>query len=255
MDISTIIEYIVLGTVIIVLIHLFKYLYLDFYIYVIQIPITGTESILFPQAFSSAFRSFFSIIVTVTTLPFIYILIFYLLFYGIYLLIKWILDQGWLFFIHPIVSPLLHVSPFKELIKFGVFRLIEGIFATFGISPLLKALYNLYISVYIFSDENIRYIFNLIAPGLGDKVIDYIKKYKGKDVNKVKAEIKKEEEEEENNPKKQIETSVKTIISHKLKPITPDLDATERNNIFISNNNEIINAYSKKIGDYIKLSY
>jgi hypothetical protein len=254
MDISTIIEYIVLGTVVIVLIHFFKYLYLDFYIYVIQVPITGSESILFPQPLSSAFRSFFSTIVTVTTMPFIFILLFYLLFYGIYLLILWILNQGWLFFLHPIFSPLLDAPPFKQLIKFGVFRLIEGIFATFGISPLLKAYYNLYLSIYIFSNENIRYIFNLISPGIGDKVIEYMKKYKGKDANQVKEELKKEEEEE-NTPKKQIETSVKTIIANKLVPITPDLDAKDRNSIFISNNKEIINAYSKKIGDYIKLSY
>ena len=254
MDISTIIEYIVLGTVVIVLIHLFKYLYLDFYIYAIQVPIIGSESILFPQPLSSAFRSFFSTIVTITTMPFIYILIFYLLFYAIYLLIIWILDQGWLFFIHPIISPLLDAPPFKQLIKFGVFRLIEGIFATFGISPLLKAYYNLYLSIYVFSNENIRYIFNLIAPGLGDKVLEYIKKYKGKSANHVKESLKKEQEEIP-APKKQIDESVKILVANKIKPITPDLDATDRNMIFMSNNNEIINAYSKKIGDYIKLSY
>jgi hypothetical protein len=255
MDTSTIIEYIVLATVVIVLIHLYKYLYLDFYINLIQIPITGSETLLFPQPLSSAYKSFFSTIVSLTTMPFIYILIFYLLFYGLYLLIIWILDQGWLFFLHPIFSPLLDAPPFKELIKFGVFKLLEGIFITFGISPLLKAIYNLYLSIYIFSNSNTKYIFNLIAPGLGDKVVAYMEKYKGKSANTVKEEINKEKEEEENNPKKQIEISVQAIIANKLKPITPDLDSTDKNNIFISNNNEIINAYSKKIGDYIKLSY
>ena len=65
-------------------------------------------------------------------------------------------------------------------------------FTTFGISPLLKAIYNLYLSVYIFSNSNTKYIFNLIAPGLGDKVVAYMEKYKGKSANTVKEEINKE---------------------------------------------------------------
>jgi hypothetical protein len=81
-----------------------------------------------------------------------------------------------------------------------------------------------------------------------------MEKYKGKTAKQVTEEIEKEEMEE-NKPKSQIELGVKTIISGKLRPITPDLDALKRNEIFIANNNEMINAYSKKIGDYIKLSY
>lgn len=262
MDISTTIEYIVLATVVIILIHLFKYLYLDLFIYFIQVPLIGTESIFFPQPLSSFFRSFFSIIVNLTTIPLLYIIVFYLLFYGIYLLIQWILDQGWLFFIHPLVSPLLGAPPFKQLIKFGVFRLIKGVFAAFGISTIFGAFIKFYVSVYIFSNENIKYIFNLIAPNLGDKILDYINKNKGKtakmvesDINKEQEEIKNKQEEEDNKPRNQIETSVNVAVSHKLKPITPDLDATDKNNIFISNNNKYINEYSKKIGDYIKLNY
>jgi hypothetical protein len=254
MDISTIIEYIVLTTVVIILIHLYKYLYLDIYINLIQVPLIGTESILFPQPLSSGYRAFFSTLTSITTTPFIYILIFYLLFYAIYLLIIWILNQGWLFFIHPLISPLLDASPFKELIKFGIFKLIQGIFDTFGISPLLKAIYHLYFTVYVFSNDNIRYIFNLIAPNLGDKLVAYMEKHKGKTAKQVTEEIEKEEIEE-NKAKSQIELGVKAIISGKLRPITPDLDASKRNEIFMANNNEMINAYSRKIGDYIKLSY
>jgi len=269
MDVSTIIEYVVLATVVIILIHLFKYLYLDAFIYLIQVPMIGSESIIFPQAISSIFRTIVSSIVTISTLPLIYIIVFYLLSYGVYLLIKWILNQGWLFFIHPLVNPLLDVPPFKQLIKFGVFRLIEGIFGALGISSLFGSIIKFYVSVYIFSYDNTRYIFNLIAPNLGDKIVEYLKKHKGKkakmveeDVKKEEEKIKKEEEEkkkkeieEDNKAKRQIEKGVETIVANKIELITPDLDATEKNKRYLNNNNEIINAYSKKIGDYIKLNY
>jgi len=262
MDVSTIIDYIVLISVIIVLIHAFKYLYLDLFIYGFQMPIFGSESLIFYDPVSSTFRTFFSILVSVTTPPLIYILVFYLLFYLLYLLFIWILDQGWLFFIHPLVQPLLSISPFNELIKYGVFKLIEGILSAFGISTLIGAFYKVYISVYIFSNENIRYIFNFIAPGLGDKVIEYMDKYKGKKADLIKQMINEERENKKENKDEdklkaieQINLSVKASIANKIKPITPDLDVIEKNNIYLKNNKEIINAYSKKIGDYIKLSY
>lgn len=258
MDISTVIEYIVLTTVAIVLIHFYKYLYLDIYINFIQIPLIGSEAIIFNASMSSLYRSFFSILTVITTLPLIYIIFFYLLFYGIYLLIKWILNQGALFFIHPIVSPLLDAPPFKQLIKFGVFRLIEGIFNVFGISYLFNKIIHLYGVVYIFSYENIRYIFNLIAPNLGDEVIKYIDKYKGKDAAYVKNQIEEEnkkQEEEENKPRHKIDSAVNVQISNNIKPITPDMDSITANNTYLNNNKMIINTYSKKIGDYIKLNY
>jgi len=262
MDISTVIEYIVLTTVAIVIIHFYKYLYLDIYINFIQIPMFGAEALIFPPSLSSLYRTFFSVLTVITTLPLIYIIFFYLLFYGIYLLIKWILDQGGLFFIHPLVSPLLDAPPFKQLIKFGVFKLIEGIFKVFGINYLMNKIIHLYITVYIFSYENIRYIFNLIAPNLGDEVIKYIKKFNGKDkeyvMNKLEEENEKKEkekEEEANNPRKKIDKSVDVEISNNIKPITPDMDATTANNTNLNNSKLVINTYSKKIGDYIKLNY
>jgi len=258
MDISTVIEYIVLTTVVIVLIHFYKYLYLDIYINFIQIPMFGSEALIFTPSLSALYRSFFSTLTVITTLPLIFIIIFYLLFYGIYLLIKWILNQGGLFFIHPIVSPILYAPPFKQLIKFGVFRLIEGIFKALGVDYLFNKLIHLYAAVYIFSYENIRYIFNLIAPNLGDEVIKYLEKYKGKDAAFVKKDIEekdKKKEEEENKPRHKIDSAVNVQINNNIKPITPDMDSTTANNTYLSNNKMVINTYSKKIGDYIKLNY
>lgn len=262
MDPSIVVEYIVLISVIIVLIHTFKYLYLDLFIYGFQMPILGTESIFFYQPISSLIRTIFSFLVTITTLPLIFIIIFYLISYGIYLLLLWLLDQGWLFFLHPIIRPILDLPPFKQLIKFGVFKLIKGIFSAFGVSTIIGAFFRGYLSVYVFSIENTRYIFNLIAPNLGNKFIEYMERNKSKKSEEIQNELKEEEikkeelkQEEDNKPKAQIETAVKSLIANKIKNITPDLDATEKNNIFVSNNNEIINAYSKKVGDYIKLNY
>jgi hypothetical protein len=269
MNFSTIIEYIVLTTVVIIIIHFYKYLYLDFYINFIQIPVFGAEALLLPPSLSTLYTTFFSTITSLTNGLLIYIFIFYLLFYGIYLLITFILSKGELFLFHPFVRPLLDVSPFPELIKFGIFKLLDGLFISFTMSPFFKAFFNVQITIYIFSYENIKYIFNLISPNLGDKIVEFMEKHKGKKTEEIELELKAREEEKqrlekekkENEDKDEVRAitsinkGVEVEIANNLKQTTPDLDATESNKIFIENNNLVVNTYSKKIGDYIKLNY
>lgn len=260
MNFSTIIEYIVLTTVIIIIIHFYKYLYLDFFINFIQIPAIGAEALIFPPSLSTLYTTFFSTLTSLTNGLLIYIFIFYLIFYGLYLLIMFILNRGELFLFHPFVRPLLDVSPFPELIKFGIFRLLDGLFISFSMSPFIKAFFNVQITVYIFSYENIKYIFNLISPNLGNKIVEFMEKHKGKKTEEIELELKTKEkkENEDKDEVKAITTinkGVEVEIANNLKQTTPDLDATESNKIFIENNNLIVNSYSKKIGDYIKLNY
>jgi len=257
-----IIELIIFISVLLVSIHFFKYLYLDIFINFIQVPIMGIQAFFLPSPLAVGIRGGISAFTQATYQLFIIIMLFYIIFYLIYLLIVEVLLKLYpIFFLFPLFNAILESSPFPQLIKYGVFRLIDGIIDAFKVKDFIITILRINVSVYIFSKENIRTLFNYLFPGLGDKVIEMIKKKKKEnEINKEKDEekrdiTKKKEEIKKDIITKKINEETENCISTNLIQITPDMNTTEKTKASFTNSIIKIRCNSENIGKYIRSNY
>lgn len=262
MDIFDLIVFI---TVFFVITHFFKYLYIDIFIQCILKPGFRRDALFFPTQLATFLRSAYSTYVQSTISPFIIIIIFYLVFYIIYKIIVEILLKLYpIFFLFPIFDAILLIPPFPQLIKYGVFRLIDNIINAIGMKTLFLKFFHIFFSVYIFSKENMRDMFNFLFPGLGEEVVKLMdnKEYQ-EEYTKKNEEKKKEEEINKKNKNdiiitpvdianKKIEEETNICITNNIIPITPDMSISEKNNIELKNSTIKIKCNAENIGKYIK---
>jgi hypothetical protein len=261
-------EFIVFISIFFVITHFFKYLYIDLFIDCFLSPIFRKKALFFPSQLATFLRSAYSTYVQSTISAFIIIIVFYIVFYIVYKIIVEILLKLYpIFFLFPIFEAVLDIPPFPQLIKYGVFRLLDNIINAIGMNTLLLKSFNIFFSVFIFSKENMRDMFNFLFPGLGDEVVKLMENVEYQD------EYKKREEEKEKKKKndelkkkeipltpteianKKIEEETEICITNNIIPITPDMSISEKNNIELKNSSIKIKCNADNIGKYIKANY
>lgn len=179
----------------------------------------------------------------------VFFIILYLIFYFIYLaIIILVPDTGIVTFFIPIKEILLAIPPLPTLERYGIFRLIECIFNSFGIKPALESFIKFNLCFIDFSRDNIRTILKMIFPDLeidlnDDKSLEHR--------NKKSSTIEKKEEK--NIVYKQIDEEVNICYKNNRKHIKIGMSDLEKNRIEYDNNQAYIKCKAKSIGKYIRI--
>jgi hypothetical protein len=210
-------------------------------------PIFGPEGILLPTEWADFVVATLNQIAAKIIPIYIVILVFYLIMYILYIIIITIIPEtGPKSFFIPIREILLKIPPFPSLIKYGVFKLMDDIFYSLGLSSFIKMIANIVASVFNFSRDNIKRILIYILP-------DY-----EKNINEYDYKMQKEEQErevvieKENELHKQIEEEKDICVSNNVGIITPDTSLSEMINENITDIYKTIDCEGKAIGNYIR---
>jgi len=210
-------------------------------------PIFGPEGILLPTEWSDFIIGTSNEIAAMLIPIYILILVFYLIMYILYLIIINIIPEtGPKSFFIPIREILLSIPPFPDLIKYGVFKLMDNLVYSFGLSSLVKIIINIIASVFNFSRDNIKRILIYILPDYEEKINEYDYKMQKEEANN---EIK---EENKNELYEQIDEEKNICISNNTSITTPDISLSDMINDNITNIYERVNCEEKAIGNYIR---
>jgi hypothetical protein len=210
-------------------------------------PIFGTEGILLPTEWADFVIATLNQIAATLIPIYILILVFYLIMYIIYIIIITIIPEtGPKTFFIPIREILLKIPPLPSLIKYGVFKLMDDIFYSLGLSSFIKMIANIVASIFNFSRDYIKRILIYILP-------DY-----EENINEFDYKMQKEEQErkvvieKENELHKQIEEEKDICISNNVGILTPDTSLSEMINENITDIYKTIDCEGKAIGNYIR---
>jgi hypothetical protein len=216
----------------------------------IRIPFISETTIYVPQGFRNAIDNVQGKCMSYGNPILLFFIILYLIFYFIYLAIKTLVpDTGIATFFIPIKEILLAIPPLPTLERYGIFRLIECIFNSFGIKPALEGFIKFNLCFIDFSRDNIRTILRMIFPDLelelyNDKSLE---NRKTKESNKI------EKGQEKNIVYKQIDEEVNICYKNNRKPIKIGMSEVEKAKIEYDNNQAYIKCKANSIGKYIRI--
>lgn len=231
---------------IIMIIINFVFTSVNIFDFTIRIPIISEKTIYVPQGFRNVIDNIQGKCINYGNPILLFFIILYLIFYFIYLAIKTLVpDTGIATFFIPIKEILLAIPPLPTLEKYGIFRLIECIFKSFGIKPALEGFIKFNLCFVDFSRDNIRTIIRMIFPDLeidlnNDKSLE----------NRNKTIEKKEEK---NIIYKQIDEEVNICYKNNRKPIKIGMSEVEKARIEYDNNQAYIKCKANSIGKYIRI--
>lgn len=262
--VEKIVDISVFFTVLVLVIYITKYFYYDFSIFFFINPIFGSDSIFLSSPLNAVIYAGLNFLVVFLFFPFLFILGWYIYFFVHYYVIKEILlKQQALFLFFPIFELILSIPPFPQLEKFGVFRLFQGTIDAFGLHDAIKTPAKIYLVNFIFSAENIKFIFNNIFPGLGDKITKIMEE-QSPTAQLAKSQVEEKPPEKEikqileDDPKeiarKKIDEDINACITNGTIQITPDMTDGQKNDIYRMNAEIQIKCNANKIGDYIKIN-
>ena len=235
------IEFVVFLSVLIVVINITGISFIVFN-YFIKIPLFGENPIFVTKLTHNFIFDTYQKCCILTRPLLLIIFIFYLIFYGIYLfIINIIPETGIQTMFIPIRELLLKFPPLPELDKYGVFRLLDGIFKALGLSTIFKKLFGIQKSFYIFSRENIQKIINTLIPD-----------YKLPENERIEKKEKKDEPNVNDEVYQMINTETNICIKDNTKPIEVGMSEIEKMKINMENNNEMIKCRASSIGKYIR---
>lgn len=235
------IEFVVFLSVLIVIINITGISFVVFNLF-IKIPIVGEKPIFVSKQVHNTIFDTYQKLCIFTRPFFLIIFIFYLIFYGIYLfIINIIPETGIQTLFIPIRELLLKIPPLPELDKYGVFKLLDGIFNALGLSTIFKKLFGIQKSFYIFSRENIQKIINTLIPNYNLPENEPIEKKENKNEPNVNDEVYK-----------MINNETNICIKNNTKPIEFGMSEIEKMKINMENNNEMIKCRASSIGKYIR---
>jgi len=228
---------------IIMIIINFVYTSVNIFDFTIRIPFISEETIYVPQGFRNALDNIQNKMISYGNPILFFFIIFYLIFYFIYIAIKTLVpDTGIQTFFIPLKELLLQIPPLPTLEKYGIFRLIECVFKSFGISPALEGFIKFNLCFIDFSRDNIRTILKMIFK---DIEFDIEKSSDDKKSNKV--------EKKGNIIHKQIEEEVNICYKNNRKPMKIGMNEVERARIDFDNNQAYIKCKANSIGKYIRI--
>jgi len=228
---------------IIMIIINFAYTSVNIFDFTIRIPFISEETIYVPQGFRNALDNIQNKMMSYGNPIVFFFIIFYLIFYFIYIAIKTLVpDTGFQTFFIPLKELLLQIPPLPTLEKYGIFRLIECIFKSFGISPALEGFIKFNLCFIDFSRDNIRTILKMIFQ---DIEFDIEKSSDDKKSNKV--------EKKGNIIHRQIEEEVNICYKNNRKPMKIGMTEVERARIEFDNNQAYIKCKANSIGKYIRI--
>jgi hypothetical protein len=221
----------------------FAYTSVNVFDFTIRIPFISEETIYVPQGFRNALDNIQNKMMSYGNPVVFFFIIFYLIFYFIYIAIKTLVpDTGIQTFFIPLKELLLQIPPLPTLERYGIFRLIECIFKSFGISPALEGFIKFNLCFIDFSRDNIRTILKMIFQ---DIEFDIEKSSDDKKSNNV--------EKKGNIIHKQIEEEVKICYKNNRKPMKIGMNEVERARIEYDNNQAYIKCKANSIGKYIRI--
>ena len=228
---------------IIMIIINFAYTSVNIFDFTIRIPFISEETIYVPQGFRNALDNIQNKMMSYGNPIVFFFIIFYLIFYFIYIAIKTLVpDTGFQTFFIPLKELLLQIPPLPTLEKYGIFRLIECIFKSFGISPALEGFIKFNLCFIDFSRDNIRTILKMIFQ---DIEFDIEKSSDDKKSNKV--------EKKGNIIHRQIEEEVNICYKNNRKPMKIGMTEVEKARIEYENYLEYIKCNANSIGKYIRI--
>jgi len=228
---------------IIMIIINFAYTSVNIFDFTIRIPFISEETIYVPQGFRNALDNIQNKMMSYGNPIVFFFIIFYLIFYFIYIAIKTLVpDTGFQTFFIPLKELLLQIPPLPTLEKYGIFRLIECIFKSFGISPALEGFIKFNLCFIDFSRDNIRTILKMIFQ---DIEFDIEKSSDDKKSNKV--------EKKGNIIHRQIEEEVNICYKNNRKPMKIGMTEVDRARIEFDNNQAYIKCKANSIGKYIRI--
>jgi hypothetical protein len=227
---------------IIMIIINFAYISVNVFDFTIRIPFISENTIYVPQGFRNALDNIQNKLINYGNPIVFFFIIFYLIFYFIYIAIKTLVpDTGFQTLFIPLKELLLKIPPLPTLEKYGIFRLIECIFNSFGISPALKGFIKFNLCFIDFSRDNIRTILKMIFQD-----IDF-------NIENEKSLNNNKEEKKENIIHKQIEEEVNICYKNIRKPMKIGMNEVERARIEFDNNQAYIKCKANSIGKYIRI--
>lgn len=152
-----------------VVIIIIKFLYIFFAVYdtSVKVPIMGKDGILVSQTENNIYLKSLGFASSLTTSPFIGIIIIFFILYIIYLIILLIVpDTGIITFFIPLKELLLSIPPLPDLEKAGIFRLFTGIGKALALDTAFKRITGINTTLFIFTNEHIKNILRTIMPNL-----------------------------------------------------------------------------------------
>lgn len=168
--------------------------------------------------------------------------------YILYLIIINIIPEtGPKSFFIPIREILLKIPPFPSLIKYGVFKLMDDLVYSLGLTNIVKIIINIIASVFNFSRDNIKRILIFILPDYEQNINEY--DYK---MEKEENENRKEVVNEENEIYEKIEEEKEICVSHNTINTTPDNSLSDMINDNLTDIYKTIDCEGKAMGNYIR---
>ncbi len=211
-------------------------------------PVFGPEGIFVPTEWSGFIIGTLNQIAATLIPIYILVLLFYVIMYILYLIIITIIPEtGPKSFFIPIREILLKIPPFPSLIKYGVFKLMDDLVYSLGLTNIVKMIMNIIASVFNFSRDNIKRILIFILPDYESNINEF--DYK---MQKEENENKKEVVKEENEIQKQIEEEKDICVSHNTQNTTPDANLSDMVNDNLTDIYKTIDCEGKAIGNYIR---
>ena len=233
---------------IIMIIINFCYSSVNVFDFSVRIPFISGETIYVPQGFRNALDNVQNKMMSYGNPVVFFFIIFYLIFYFIYVAIKTLVpDTGIQTFFIPLKEILLQIPPLPTLERYGIFRLIECIFNSFGITPALQGFIKFNLCFIDFSRDNIRTILKMIFPDID---FDSEKPLESKKTNNDDSD---EKDIMKNIVYKQIDEEVNICYRNNRKPMKIGMTQEEKSKIEYNNNQAYIKCKANSIGKYIRI--
>lgn len=228
---------------IIMIIINFAYTSVNIFDFTIRIPFISEETIYVPQGFRNALDNIQNKMMSYGNPIVFFFIIFYLIFYFIYIAIKTLVpDTGFQTFFIPLKELLLQIPPLPTLERYGIFRLIECIFKSFGISPALEGFIKFNLCFIDFSRDNIRTILKMIFQDIDFDI-----------ENEKSLDDKKSNNNNKNIIHRKIEEEVNICYKNNRKPMKIGMTEVDRARIEFDNNQAYIKCKANSIGKYIRI--
>jgi len=271
--IEVFIEFTIYMSVLGFLIIIAKFFWYDFSVLFWFYPMFGSESLFLSSVINIIIYCFLSFLILTFWMFFLFIFFWYLYFFFHYWLItRVLLKEQALFLYHPFFHLILKIPPFPQLEKFGVFRYFQGMFDAFYLETYFKRIAKIFVVNFIFTSDNVKFIFNFVSPGLGDKIADYMAKasiaigiIEDNTTEQEKAELGLDiENPNENqqiistndpaaNARKKIDEAIQICINNNTKQILPGMSDREKTDLVRINAQVMIDCSANKIGEYLKV--
>jgi len=239
------IEYTILFSVFSIIINFLHFFILIFDNF-IKIPIASEHALYVPDIIRKIIDTIRNIFCSSTRPILLLFIIFYIIFYIIYKAIKKLVpDTSIITFFIPIKEILLSIPPLPILERYGIFKLIDCIIKSIGMTSSLEGFIEFNLCFFKFSRDNIRRILKMIF-----KDIDL-----SRTILDERFENKGDENIDENTRKihKNIEEEVNICYKNNRRAYKMGMKEMERLKIEMENNQEYIKCKANSIGKYIRI--